>query len=296
MHAQLRGGSIYTSTARFDGTARALTEDELRQNVPSLFATEAHESRSAKFAVIPTWEVAKGLQAEGFSIVGAKQSVTRDPGKAPYTKHLLRLRRLDDGVKHTVNGTVFEMLLRNANDGSSRYELMAALWRILCSNSLVALSDELSSIKIRHSGNVRDDVIEGSYRVLGEAEAALAAPEEWSKIRLEPEEKALLAQAAHVVRFGETPEGEPPAIEPKQLLIPHRPGDYGQDLWTVGNVIQENVVKGGLTGWTRDANNNPRRTTTRAIKSIDTDVKVNKALWLINQHFANAKTGAAVAA
>ena len=36
---------IYTQTARFD-TGRALTEDEMRQQAPSIFAMEAHDSRS----------------------------------------------------------------------------------------------------------------------------------------------------------------------------------------------------------------------------------------------------------
>lgn len=65
--------TIYTHTARFD-TARALTEDEMRKAAPSIFATAAHESRSERFQPIPTIEILRGLMAEGFMPVGAKQS------------------------------------------------------------------------------------------------------------------------------------------------------------------------------------------------------------------------------
>src|SRR5262249_22798590 len=123
MNFHMRRDSVYTSTARFDGSARALTEDEMFKLAPSIFATTAHESRSAGFAPIPTIEVLRGLQKEGFSPVGVKQSLSRIEGKENFTKHLIRLRRLDDSNKLSVGGTVFEMLLKNANDGTARYSL-----------------------------------------------------------------------------------------------------------------------------------------------------------------------------
>ena len=292
LHAQVRRGSVYTNTARFDGTARALTEDELRKHVPSIFATTAHESRSARFQPIPTFNILQGLQAEGFSVVGAKQSVTRIAGKENFTRHLLRLRRLDDETKYRAGDTVFEMLLRNANDGTSAYDLMAGLFRIACLNSLVSLSETISSVKVRHSGNerkVRDDVIEGTFKVLGESDLALAAPREWSALKLAREEQLVLAQAAHVVRFGETPEGENPVFNPEQLLIPRRWEDKKDDLWTVWNRTQEAVIKGGLHGVKVNANNVARRATTKAVTAIDSELRLNKALWILGEAFAKAK-------
>lgn len=175
--------SIYTETARFD-TGRALTETEMRRSVPSIFAVTGHESRSERFQPIPTIEVLRGLIREGFMPVGAKQSRSRTEGKADFTKHLIRLRRIDDGKVYNVGDTVCEILLKNANDGSSAYELMAGLFRIRCLNSLVAQTGTIDAIKVRHSGDVAGRVIEGTYRVLGEAERTLAAPQDWSTLRL----------------------------------------------------------------------------------------------------------------
>ena len=73
--------TVYTNTARFDH-ARALTEDEMFQLAPSIFATKAHESRSERFQPIPTIKVLHGLTKEGFMAVGVKQSVARDAGNA----------------------------------------------------------------------------------------------------------------------------------------------------------------------------------------------------------------------
>jgi hypothetical protein len=281
--------TVYTSTARFDGTARALTEDELRALAPSIFAVTAHESRSERFAPIPTIEVLRGLAAEGFSVVGARQSTTRDEGKKDFTKHMVRLRRLDDKALK-VNDSVFEILLKNANDGTSAYDLMAGLWRIVCSNSLVQQTANMDTIKVRHSGDVNAKVIEGTYTVLNNAENMLAAPADWSALNLSRDEKALFATAAHGLRFEPEEDGRAHPIQPSALLIPRRHEDTGADLWATFNVVQENAIRGGLTGKRIDAvTGQRRRTTTRAINGIDQDVKLNKALWVLAEGMAKLK-------
>jgi hypothetical protein len=55
------GGAVYAPrTARFDDSARALTEDEMRRAAPSIFAARPHASRSQRFRAIPTIEVLRG--------------------------------------------------------------------------------------------------------------------------------------------------------------------------------------------------------------------------------------------
>lgn len=280
--------TVYTSTARFD-TGRAMTEDEMRRVAPSIFATSAHESRSDRFKPIPTIDVLRGLMKEGFVPVGAKQSSSRTEGKADYTKHLIRLRRIDDGKVYNVGDTVCEILLKNANDGTSAYELLAGLFRVRCLNSLVVQTGTIDAIKVRHSGDVGAKVIEGTYRVLDEAEGTLAAPQDWAGIRLNRDEQAVLAEAAHLVRFGDS-EGEANTpIKPEQLLIPRRHDDRADDLWTVWNVAQENTIKGGLRGVGRDEFGRPRRMKSRAVNGIDQDIKLNKALWIIGEKMAALK-------
>ncbi|SCX35894.1 DUF932 domain-containing protein [Agrobacterium rosae] len=286
--------TVYTNTARFD-TGRALTEDEMRRLAPSIFATAAHESRSDRFQPIPTIEVLRALTREGFVPVGAKQSRSRDAGKVAFTKHLIRLRRIDDSKQYRVGDTVCEILLKNANDGTSAYELMAGLFRIQCLNSLVAQTGTLESVKVRHSGDVNGKVIEGTYSVLGEAEKALAAPTDWSTVRLDSEERRIFAEAAHTIRFADAEGDVRTPVRPDQLLIPRRHADRAEDLWMTYNVVQENVLRGGLRGIARDEQGRPRRVSTREVKGIDQDVKLNRALWTLTQKMAELK-GVRVAA
>lgn len=281
--------TIYTDTARYD-TGRAMTETELRKAAPSIFATTAHESRSERFQPILTIDVLRGLMKEGFVPVGAKQSSSRIAGKADFTKHLIRLRRIDDGNTYHVGDTVCEILLKNANDGTSAYELLAGLFRIRCMNSLVTQTGTIDAIKVRHSGDVGAKVIEGTYRVLNEAGRTLAAPQDWSGLKLNRDEQQVLAEAAHILRFGDSEGETKTSIKPEQLLIPRRIDDRADDLWTVWNVVQEHSLKGGLRGIGRDDLGRPRRVKSRAINGIDQEIKLNKALWLIGERMAALKS------
>lgn len=284
-----RSNTVYTHTARFDGTARALTEDELRAKVPSIFATTAHHSRSDRFKPIPTIDVLRGLQREGFVPVGAKQCGSRLPDRRDFTKHLIRLRRIDNEAKYRTGDTVAEIILKNANDGSAAYDLLAGLFKILCLNSLVAQTDTMESLRVKHSGDVQTKVIEGTYRVLDTAVAALEAPREWSTINLNRDEQQAFAEAAHTVRFADSEGKVETPIKPEQLLIARRTGDQQTNLWSTFNVIQENAIRGGLSAMGHDANNRPRRTTTREVRGIDQDVKLNKALFTLATKMAELK-------
>ncbi|WP_298966843.1 hypothetical protein [uncultured Roseibium sp.] len=55
--------TVYAHTARFDH-GRALNEDELRRLAPSIFARQAHESRSDRFQPISTVDILRGLMDE----------------------------------------------------------------------------------------------------------------------------------------------------------------------------------------------------------------------------------------
>lgn len=282
--------TIYAKTARFDN-GRALTEDELRTIAPSVFATTAHESRSERFAPIPTIEVVRGLAKEGFDVVGARQAVTRVEGKAPYTKHLLRIRKMDADTSYAVGDTVAEMLLKNANDGTSVYDLFAGLFRIACMNSLVAAIGDIDTVKIRHTGkDVVNNVIDGTFRVINSAKLALAAPTQWAQVKLDRDESLAMAEAARVIRFADAEGNVDSPITAQQLLTAHRRDDAERNnLWTNFNVLQENIIRGGLQGVRVDANNRRRNMTTRAINGIDQDVKLNRALWTLATRMAELK-------
>ena len=68
-------------------------------------------------------------------------------------------------------------------------------------------------------------------------------------------------------------------VNASMLLNPRRYGDDAKDLWTTLNTIQENVIRGGQRDYSRRRQHGRRIPKSRAIKGIDEDMKLNKALW-----------------
>jgi hypothetical protein len=279
--------------ARSMGT-RPLERHELMQLVPSAFAQDKHESRSERFAYIPTIDVIDAMEREGFQPYSAKQGGSRIPGKAEFTKHMIRFRHR--GQELAVGGTHPEVILLNAHDGTSSYRLMSGLFRTVCLNGLVSVIDQVDDVRVGHTGNITDKVIEGTYRVLENSVRTLEAPREWSKVELSDDERMALAEAAHTLRFDDASDAMKEAIKPQTFLLRRRPEDRENDLWTTFNVVQENAMKGGLTGRTPNTAPNARRrmrdVSTRPINGIDQDVALNRALWQLGQRMAELKGAA----
>lgn len=256
-----------------------LTNDQIARYAPSVLATEAHESRGERYSFIPTIEVLDGLRREGFQPFEVRQTRCRDLSKREFTKHLVRLRHPD---AISTQGETPEIVLLNSHDGTSSYQLLAGFFRFVCSNGLIA-GDVCNDVRVRHSGNVVGDVIEGSYRVLDNLKQIGDRIETYRSVTLEDREQQAFAQAAQQLRWGD----ETPLHEAGQIIRPRRWEDRKDDLWTVFNRAQENLLKGGLTG--RSASG--RRTRTREVGGVTENVKLNRALWTLADQLAKFKTG-----
>jgi hypothetical protein len=288
---------LYARSARFDDHGHALSEDEMRKLAPSIFATTAHESRSDRFKPVPSIEVIRGLQQEGFQPVAVQQCNTRDASKRNFTKHMIRLRYMGGNTRNLqVGDNIFEAGIVNGNDGSAAYSIFGGLFRIRCLNSLVAAVGGTFNAKVRHSGDIVAKVIEATQAATADAELALAAPQDWGAIALNRDERMAFAEGARLIRWGDAEGNVETPIQAAQLLIPRRQDDTGSDLWTTFNVCEENAIRGELSAIGRDANGRRRRFTSREVKGIDQNVNVNRALWTLAAKMAELKGAAPVAA
>lgn len=266
-----------------------LSNDDLLRAAPSIFATEAHESRSARFSPVATVQVLEGLRREGFEPFSAMQAKTRDESRKDFTKHLVRLRHR--GITNLA-GQAFEIVLVNANDGTAAYQMLPGFFRMVCANGLIA-GDTFEGVKVRHSGDAVGDVIEGAYRVLSDAPKIADQVDNFRALTLNRDERNAFAEAAHVIRFpdhyAEGDDRTETPIRADQLLQARRYDDRAADLWTTFNAVQENVIRGGLTAMGRNANGQHRRTTTREVNGIDQNRSLNRALWTLTERMAELK-------
>jgi hypothetical protein len=256
-----------------------LTNEQIMQYAPSVFASEAHESRGERYAFIPTSTVLTGLRNEGFMPVAVAQTRCRDVTKREFTKHMVRMRHeralLDDKAEHT------EIILLNSHDGTSSYQIMSGVFRMVCANGLVT-GNIHDDVRVRHTGRVVDDVIEASWKVLDQAKDVEARMGEFKAIELSLPEQRVFANTALSLRW----DGQAP-VDADRVLRPNRWADKNNDLWTIFNRVQENLVKGGMSGFSATG----RRMSTRAVGGVNENIKLNKALWQLADGMAQIKRG-----
>lgn len=256
-----------------------LVNEAIIKAAPSIFAAEAHPSRSARYSYIPTSQVLDGLRKEGFFPFSVTEAKARREDKHGYTKHLVRLRH----ARHQhQEQDAFEIILVNSHDGTSSYQMLAGYFRFVCCNGLV-MGDTVSDVRIRHSGNVVNNVIEGAVRVLDDFEFVNEQRETMKAITLNEPERIAFAESALQLKYDE--DDGPAPITESQILSYRRRDDDKKDLWTTFNVVQENLIKGGLHG----RNKLGRPTTTRPVKAIDTNIKLNRALWTLAERMKQLK-------
>lgn len=256
-----------------------LTNDQLYRAAKSIFAEGKHDSRSDRYLYIPTIQVLDGLRKEGFQPFMAAQSRSRIPGKSEFTKHMIRLRQ----VNQIQSAEAFEIILLNSHDGTSSYQMLAGMFRFVCQNGMVT-GDVIQDLRIPHRGNITDNVIDAAFQIVDDFDAVQESVETMKSTRLSLPEAERFAEAALAYKY-ESEDKTP--ITPMQLLGARRQEDHNKnDLWTTFNRIQENLMKGGQPGVTSTG----RRMKTRAVTSLDNDVKLNKALWKLSERMAELKS------
>lgn len=275
--------------------SRELSNQDLAKLAPSIFSQSGAENTSSRYKHISTLEVVEGLRKEGFAPVNAFQSRTRIEGRELFTKHIIRFRQA--GLQPTVGGLFPEVVLINSHDGTSAYKLMAGLYRLVCSNGMVA-GKEYEALRVYHKGDVVGNVIEGTYSVIKDGQKMIEASDHMSSIQLNRDERRILAEAAHEIRFEGDADGE--GFAPEKFLEARRWSERDKtDLFTLFNIAQENVIKGGVRGFRYDTeivNGQPmqikKRATTREVKNIDRNTALNRALWSMAEKMAELKRAA----
>lgn len=255
---------------------RPLTDDELRHHVPSIFSEDKHESRSDRYTWIPTITLLDRLRDEGFEPFFACQQRVRDEGRTGHAKHMVRLRRHNEIGRDEVS----EIILLNSHDGSSSYQMIPGQFRFVCANGMVC-GDTFGEIRVPHKGDVVGQVIEGAYEVVKRFEAVEESREEMKLITLNSGERRVFAETILDYRY----EGKHIPISSDALLSTRRREDDKNDLWTVYQRAQENVIRGGLYG----RNEKGGRVRTRGINGIDGDLKTNRFLWSLAEKMKELK-------
>jgi len=264
-----------------------LEDQEIRATAPSIFANQAWTENSQNYRFLPTISVVNALRDSGYNVVKATQSRCRIEGKGEFTKHMIRLRHSTYMNPLNIGDEVPEIVLVNSHDRSSAFKLMLGIFRLVCSNGMVVASEKIESLSVRHTGsdNLLNEVIDVTAEIINEAPKAIEQIHRFKGIILNPDEQVAFASGAKELLTTSID------IKPERLLNVRRYNDYGnpdgsRDIWKTFNVVQENMIRGGVRGV--NAKNKLMRT--REVRSVQGDININKALWKYAEEIARLKT------
>ena len=221
-------------------------------------------------AVVNTFTERLGLKIPA---KGGIQHTLSDAG-THHGRHLVRMRSDAPLIK----GEAFpEVLLTNAYDGTTSFEISLGIFRLVCLNGLVTGDAFMEPVSIRHTKQAPALVEEAVEKVLGLVPELTAMLKQMQGHNLTRGQQLTMAEEMATARFGVNL-----PVQPVALLEARRPEDEGDSVWSVYNRVQEHLIVGGMEG--RLANGH--RHTTRPIRAISRNMTVNRALWNVAQRRA----------
>lgn len=258
---------------------KPLNNEDLRIKAPTLFTSEPHFEVSEKYHFIPTIDVIEEIRANNWYPVNVNVANVRDEEKEGFQQHCVRFRHFEDLLNPQDNAV--ELLLFNSHDRSKAFSISAGIFRFVCANGLVISDSVFETYKIKHLGDRNNDVALAVSNITAIKPKLMQKINKLESITLNQSEKESFAKFSIPLRFEEHLE-----IDHNDLLIPHREQDIKDDLYTVLNVIQENLLRGNISGVNKDTK---RKFTSKEINSISKDTEVNKGIWDIAERIASIK-------
>ena len=270
---------------RFSGNLQKfLTEDEIRQRCPLVFATSPTNSKvSEKYTVANTYTVIQDMEKLGWKVVRAAQRRATKKSSGRFSYHMVALQNPDIKITKQVDGgeeiveCFPQIILTNSHDGLSCFQFRVGLYRCICSNGLVISDAELSEFKIRHIYYSFENLRAVVGRILEALPSKVERMSQMNNVLLSEDQKLDFAKKALSIRKG-VKEEELQADEEtyKDLLTPVRKEDEGSSLWNVYNVLQEKIVKGGYTTAEEGKKARKVRKVTSFIKELDFSRRIDE--------------------
>lgn len=260
-----------------------MTTEELRKVCPMAFHTApTNPAVSGRYIQANTATVIEDLAKLGWYPVQAKQCRNKKGSSGVRSFHMVAFQNPEIKiVKNLDNGEQVvdcypRIILTNSHDGFNAFKFMVGMFRLVCSNGLVC-GESLADMSIRHMNYDFEELRKIVATAIEQVPNIVATMNKMREIEVTEEQKIAMATEVVKIRKGvestEQIEVEQAVID--EILTPVRAEDNSNDLWTLFNVCQEKMIKGGYNAPTRKS----RSRRQKAITSIKKDMEYNQRLW-----------------
>lgn len=270
-----------------------LSKEELLAACPHAFRSEpTNPNVSDKYVQANTMTVIDDLAKLGWLPVQAKQCRAKKNSSGVRSFHMIALQNPNIKImKTSADGTQVvdaypQIIMTNSHDGFNSFKFMLGIFRIICSNGLVVCDDQMVNMSIRHINYTFEELRRIVAQAIEEVPNIVATMNKMRTIELSEEQKKDIARSMFKIRKNveENAQVEVSDEVLEDILTPVRAEDRRNDLWTVFNICQEKMIKGGFSASSK--NNKTRKQ--RGITSIKKDMDFNQKLWGVASAYLNA--------
>lgn len=260
-----------------------LSNQQLREQAPSIFSDSPIESVSTMYHFVKTSDVLNTFREAGFFPILSGEAKSRTKEGQPYVKHLIQFRSLENLLKVPKNGLYYDICIKNSHNRTSSFTLELSCYRLVCSNLLTISTDQLLYRKIIHKGFQASKITRAIEEMVNYIPTVEKEIEQMKQVTLNDIEALALSKAAIDIRF-DTSKHE---INPHDLLAIKRTEDSFPSAFNIYNRLQESIINGGIK--LKDKMSK-KVLTSKSLTAIDEKIKLNKQLYKTMQNLISLKS------
>ena len=240
------------------------TLNSLRQRVPAIFTKTPSPKVSNRYSFADSeYYLQKFIDADWF-IHSARQV-----SKSEYAPHQVILRNKDIA---TVGDLLPQLIFTNSHNGIKKMTMDTGIYRLVCSNGLVVPTSITQSLSIKHidlGDSTTDTIVNSFYEKIP---IIMNNIDRMRNKILTNDEIDNFTYNALQIRFINAV-----GININDVVKPSRIEDYSDDLWTIFNVVQEKLIRGGIQL--------PSKRHSRPINNFVNDNDINTKLWQLAEQY-----------
>ncbi len=242
----------------------SISLDSLRQRVPAIFTKTPSPKVSNRYSFADSeYYLQKFIDAD-WTIHSARQV-----SKSEYAPHQVILRNKDIA---TVGDLLPQLIFTNSHNGIKKMTMDTGIYRLVCSNGLVVPTSITQSLSIKHidlGDSTTDTIVNSFYEKIP---IIMNNIDRMRNKILTNDEIDNFTYNALQIRFINAV-----GININDVVKPSRIEDYSDDLWTVFNVVQEKIIRGGIQL--------PSKRHSRPINNFVNDNDINTKLWQLAEQY-----------
>jgi len=242
----------------------SISLDSLKERVPAIFTKTPSPKVSNRYSFADSeYYLQKFIDADWF-IHSARQI-----SKSEYAPHQVILRNNDIA---TVGDLLPQLVFTNSHNGIKKMTINTGIYRLVCSNGLIVPTSIIESISIKHL-EVHNSSIDNTISTFYEKVPIIMnnIDRMQNKILTDDEINNFTYNALQL-RFHKAV-----GINIDDVARPSRVEDNSNDLWTVFNVVQEKLIRGGIKLQSGRYS--------RPINNFVNDNSINTKLWELAEQY-----------